>query len=123
MYHTPPKQTVSSPKNLSTKFTAPNSSAAKIGRKNYFIDDDDEDDEDGMYTFKTPIKGNVDLALEVEASSTFRTRSMQRKPPPPPTSPSPTGGHHKSFFYSLGDDDDDNALETKGFETLAYRPA
>ena len=117
MYHTPPKQTVSSPKNLSTKFTAPNSSAAKIGRKNYFIDDDDEDDEDGMYTFKTPIKGNVDLALEVEASSTFRTRSMQRKPPPPPTSPSPTGGHHKSFFYSLGDDDDDNVLETKGFET------
>jgi ankyrin repeat protein len=115
MYTPPLKQKPSSPKNLSTSFTAPNSTAAKIGRKNYFIDDDDDDDD--IYSFKTPIKQNVNVALEVEASSTFRSRSMQAKPPPPPASPT-AKGHHNSFFYSLDNDDDDDAgLETNGFES------
>ena len=108
--YTPQKERMSSPKNLNTKFTTPNSAAAKIGRRNYFMDDEEDED---IYTFQTPVKANVNVALEVEASSTFRSRSMPRKPPPPPVSPSPKG--NGMFFYSL--DDDDGDIETKGFET------
>jgi trichohyalin len=100
-----------SPKHFTPAITSPKTAGAKIGRRNFF-----DDEEDGIYTFHTPLKVNGgNGALDVEASATYRNTSVS-KPPPPPMSP--TGG--KKLAYNLMDDADEfdrvENIETPGHE-------
>ena len=111
---------ISSPKHLTPQISStPASAAAAIGRRNYL----EEDEEDSVYNFKTPVRSNVNAALEVEASATFRN-STARKPPPPPKSPTVDhnmfGRQKQSLAYNVDDEEEFGQIETPPAESAKY---